>query len=133
MTCGEIEFIWPLASHAIATSPRVSSLTDLARAARRRAAGRRRSPGRDFWPEAALGDEAAQDDGGAKRSPWLLRGALQPLEHHVEALDVGLHERRQQPAARVEAGAGHHPEVDVAVGGDALLEHQAGLDEASSA
>ena len=26
-TCGEIEFIWPLASHAIATpSPRVSSL-----------------------------------------------------------------------------------------------------------
>ena len=27
MTCGAIEFIRPLASHAIATSPRVSSLT----------------------------------------------------------------------------------------------------------
>ena len=27
MTCGAIEFIWPLASQAIATSPRVSSLT----------------------------------------------------------------------------------------------------------
>ena len=57
----------------------------------------------------------------------LLR-ALHPLEHHVEALRVGLHERRQQASARVQAGAGHHPEVDVAEGGDALLEHQAGLE-----
>ena len=62
-----------------------------------------------------------------------LGGVLQPLEHRVEPFDVGLHERRHQPAPRVEAGAGHHPEVDVAVGGDALLEHEAGLDEASSA
>ena len=35
----------------------------------------------------------------------------------------------KQPAPRVQAGAGHHPEVDVAVGGDALLEHEARLDE----
>jgi hypothetical protein len=34
----------------------------------------------------------------------------------------------KQAAARIQAGAGHHPEVDVAVGGDALLEDEAGLD-----
>ena len=42
--------------------------------------------------------------------------------------------RRQLPRGyfaepRVHSGAGHHPHVDVAVGGHALLEHEARLDE----
>ncbi len=79
--------------------------------------------------ESALGDEAAQDRRRGEALAVALGRVLQALEDLVEAFDVGLHERRQQAAARIEAGAGHHPEVDVAVGGDALLEHQAGLDE----
>ena len=79
--------------------------------------------------EAALGDQPLEDRRRREALAPLLLGALQPLEDRVEALDVGLHERRQQAAARVDAGAGHHPEVDVAVGGDALLEDQRGLDE----
>ena len=67
--------------------------------------------------------------GGAKRSPCSLCGRLELLEHGVEPVDVGFHERREEAAARVEPGAGHHPEVDLADGADALLEHQAGLDE----
>ena len=35
----------------------------------------------------------------------------------------------KSPRRGIQAGAGHHPEVDLARGGDALLEQQAGLDE----
>ena len=59
----------------------------------------------------------------------LLLGVLHALEDRIEAFAVGLHERRHQAPARVQAGAGHHPEVDIAVGRDALLEHEAGLEE----
>ena len=79
--------------------------------------------------EAALGDEPAQDERRREALAVALGGALEALEDHVEALDVGLHERREQAAARVQAGAGHHADVDVAVGGHALLEHEARLDE----
>ena len=67
--------------------------------------------------------------GGAKRSPCFSSQPLDPLEHRVEAFDVGFPERRQQAFARVEPGAGHHPEVDVADRADALLDQQAGLDQ----
>ena len=77
----------------------------------------------------ALSDEAAQDGRRGEALAVALPGLLHPLEHRVQPFGVGLHERRHQPAPRIQAGAGHHPEVDVAVGGDALLEHEAGLDE----
>ena len=70
--------------------------------------------------------------GGAKRSPCFSSQALDLLQHLAEAFDVGFPERRQQAAARVEAGAGHHPEVDVADRGDALLDQQAGLDQGAA-
>jgi hypothetical protein len=54
--------------------------------------------------------------------------ALQALENGVEALDVAFMNGGRRPAARVKARAGHHADVDVAVGGHALLEHEAGLD-----
>ena len=79
--------------------------------------------------EPSLGHQAAQDRGRREALAVALAGALHPLEHGVEAFAVGPHERRQQAAAGVQTGAGHHPEVDIAVGGDALLEHQAGLEE----
>ena len=80
-------------------------------------------------PEAPLGDEPAQDGGRREPRAMALLRVLHALEDSVEAVGVGAHERRQQPAAGVEPGAGHHPEVDVAVRRDALLEHEAGLDE----
>ena len=79
--------------------------------------------------QAALGDEPAQHERRREALAVALGGALQALEDDVEALHVGLHEGREEAAARVEAGAGHHPDVDVAVGGHALLEHEARLDE----
>ena len=79
--------------------------------------------------QAALGDEPAQHERRGEALAVALGGALQALEDHVEALHVGLHEGREEAAARVQAGAGHHADVDVAVGGHALLEHEAGLDE----
>ena len=128
ITCGAIEFIRPLASHAMATSPRVSSLTV--------------SPGllvvglrvgvealAALLAQAALGHEPAQHERRREALAVALGGALEALEDDVEALDVGLHEGREQAAARVQAGAGHHADVDVAVGGHALLEHEARLDE----
>ena len=51
------------------------------------------------------------------------------LKHLVQAFGIGFDERGQQPATWVKAGPRHHPEVDVAVGGDTLLQHQAGLDK----
>ncbi len=79
--------------------------------------------------EPALGDEALEDRRRREALAVLGLHGLQPLERDVEAHHVGLHERREQAAARVEAGAGHHPEVDLPGRADALLEHQAGLDE----
>jgi hypothetical protein len=80
-------------------------------------------------PEATLRDEAAQDRGRREALAVALLRVLHALEDRVEAVGVGAHERRQQAAARVEPGSGHHPEVDVAVGRDALLQHEARLDE----
>ncbi len=129
ITCGAIEFICPLASHAIATpSDERLQLHEL---------GRLLGVGLRIWIEAlsallaepALGDEPAQDRRRGEAIAVALGRALHALEHGVETLAVGLHERRQQAPARVEAGAGHHAEVDVAVGGDPLLEHEAGLEE----
>ncbi len=79
--------------------------------------------------QAALGDEAAQDPRRREALPVALPGVLQALQDRVEALHVGLHERRHQAPPRVEARARHQPEVDVAVDRHALLEHQAGLHE----
>ena len=122
ITYGAIEFIRPLASQAIATSPRVSSLTTSAwllvvelRVGVEALAG--------LLAEAALGDEAADDQRRGEALAVLLLGRLEALEQRVQALHVGLHERREQAAAGVQAGAGHHRDVDVAVGRDALLEH----------
>ncbi len=77
----------------------------------------------------ALGDQAAQDRRRGEPLAVALLRVLHPLEHLVEPFDVRLHERRQEAAPRVEAGAGHHPEVDVAMSGHALLEHQARLEQ----
>ena len=63
-------------------------------------------------------------DGRRREALAVLRlGRLELLEHDVEAEHVGPHERREDPAARVHPGAGHHPEVDLAHRADALLEH----------
>ncbi len=59
----------------------------------------------------------------------LLLGRLQLFEHHVEAGQVSLHERRKDSAARIHPGAGHHPQVDLASRADALLQDEACLDE----
>ena len=59
----------------------------------------------------------------------LLLELLDPLEDRVEPLQVGFPEGREEAFARVEAGAGHHPEVDVADRADALLDELAGLDQ----
>ena len=67
--------------------------------------------------------------GTLKRSGVALGQVLELLERLVEAVDVRLPERREEAAARIEPGAGHHPEVDLADRADALLEQQAGLDE----
>ena len=75
-------------------------------------------------PEAALGDEPAQDQRRLEVLAPVLLGLLERRQHVVEPAQVGARER-----ARDHAGAHHHPEVDVAHAGDALLEHQAGLDE----
>ena len=74
--------------------------------------------------EAALGHEPAQDQRRLEVLAPLLLGALQRGEHVVEPAEVGAGER-----AGDHPGAHHHPEVDVADAGDALLEHEAGLDE----
>ncbi len=80
-------------------------------------------------PETALGDEALEHPRDAEAVRVALGQVLELLEGHVESVDVGLPERREQAPARVEAGAGHHPEVDLTDGADALLEQQAGLDQ----
>src|SRR5262249_32637310 len=79
--------------------------------------------------EAALGDQPLQDPGRSEALAVRLFVFLHPLEDGVEALEVGLPEGREETPPRVEAGAGHHPEVDLADGADALLEHEAGLPE----
>ena len=84
-------------------------------------------PGRR--PEAPLGDEPPQDRRRREALAVTLAGTLERRQHVVEALLIGAHERRQQPAARVHPGAADHPEVNVAVAGVALLEDQARLDE----
>src|SRR5204863_6827401 len=70
--------------------------------------------------QASLGDEPAQHERRGEALAVALGGALEALEDDVEALHVGLHERREEAPPRLEAGTGHHPDVDVAVGGDAL-------------
>ena len=112
----------------MATSPRVSSVDRLPRllVVRLRVGVEALAA---LLAEAALGDEPAQHERRGEALAMVLGGALQPLEHHVETLDVRLHEGRQEAAARIEAGPGHHADVDVAVGGDALLEDEARLDE----
>ena len=56
-----------------------------------------------------------------------LLGERHALEDRVQALRVGPHEGGQQAAPRIEAGPSHEAEIDVAVRGDPLLEHQARL------
>src|ERR1700730_13622137 len=58
-------------------------------------------------PKAALGDEAAQNGGRGEAPTVALLRVLEALEDRVEPFDIGLHERRQQTPARIEAGAGH--------------------------
>ena len=91
MTCGEIEFIGALASHAIATSPRVSSLTTVVAAG----LGVGLRVGVEalarLLPEAALRDEPAQDRRRREALAVLLLGLLELLEHDVEA-------RRRRPS-----------------------------------
>ena len=72
MTCGAIEFIWPLASQAIAIVAARLELDEAPRrrAARRRAAGRRRSPGRSSAPRRPWATRRLRIVGGAKRSPY---------------------------------------------------------------
>jgi hypothetical protein len=80
-------------------------------------------------PEATLRDQAAQDRGRGETLAVAVGERFQALQHDVQAHSVNRHERRQGTAPRVHPGAGHHPEVDVAVGGNPLLQQQAGLDE----
>ena len=70
--------------------------------------------------------------GGAKRSPYFSSSRSICSSTLSRPFDVGFPERRQQAAARVEAGAGHHPEVDVADRADPLLDQQAGLDQGAA-
>ena len=75
-----------------------------------------------FEAEAALGDEPLQGDRRREALAVLLLELLDPLEDRVEPLQVGFPEGREEAFARVEAGAGHHPQVDVADRADALLD-----------
>ena len=68
--------------------------------------------------------EPAQDQRRRERVAPLRLCPLERGEHLVEALRVGARERPGN-----DAGAGHHADVDVLDAGDALLEHEARLDE----
>ena len=124
-TCGESGFAGGRFSQTIATSPRVSSSTVSfwstgvgLRVGEEALAG--------LLAEPALGDEAAQERWAARsRRPTRASARSSALEH-----------RRRAPRSSARAngpgqdpGAHHHPELDVLGGGDALLEHEAGLDE----
>ena len=74
--------------------------------------------------EPALGHQAPQHHGRLERVAPLGVGALELLEHGVEPGLVGAREGPGQ-----DAGAHHHPHLDVLGGGHALLEHEAGLDQ----
>ena len=74
--------------------------------------------------EPSLRHQAPQDQRRLKPLAPLGRGPLERLQHGVESRLVGASERPRQ-----DAGAGHHPDVDVLDPGHALLEHQAGLHE----
>jgi hypothetical protein len=111
-----------LSSQTIATSPRVSSLT-----------GASRSPVRlrvrvealaALGAEAALGDEPAQDQRRLEALAPLASAFSSAASDVVEPAEVRARERPGDHAR-----AHHHPEVDVADARDALLEHEAGLDE----
>jgi hypothetical protein len=67
--------------------------------------------------------------GGGEALAVLLLQPLDLLQRRVEPLEVGFPEGREEASARVQAGAGHHPQVDIADRADALLDQQAGLDE----
>ena len=122
-TSGEIEFAGGRSSQAIAICSRVSSFTGpSSQPASGRAYGKKPWP--DLDPEPPLRDQPAQDQRRLKRLAPFDRGALEPLEHLVEADLVGARERR-----RHDPRAGHHPEVDLAGRGDPLLEHQTALDQ----
>ena len=74
--------------------------------------------------QAALRDEPAQHERRREVLAPLLLGPLERGEHVVEAAEVGAGERPGD-----HAGAHHQAEVDLAHPGDALLEHEAGLDD----
>ena len=123
ITCGEIEFAGGLASQAIATSPRVSSLTVSLLALVGLRIGKKPWPA--LHPEPALGDQAAEDQRRREVLAPLGLGALERREHVVEADVVGAGETaagssRRRPSSRGRCRGSV---------GDALLEHQAGLDQ----
>ena len=74
--------------------------------------------------EPALGDQPPQDRRRLEVLAPLPGGVLELRQHLVQPDLVGAGERR-----RDDPGAGHHPEVDVLHRRDALLEHEAALDE----
>src|SRR4051794_17211317 len=74
--------------------------------------------------EAPLRDEPLEDQRRREVLAPLPLGWLERLEGVVEAAVVGALERPGH-----DPGARHHPEVDVADPRDALLEHEARLDE----
>ena len=74
--------------------------------------------------QAPLGDEPAQDERRREVLAPLLLGPLERGEHLVEPAEVRAGERPGHHAR-----AHHQAEVDLAHPGDALLEHEAGLDD----
>ena len=131
ITSGEIAFIGRLASQAIATLVAGLELDGLGLLA---VVGLRVGVEALARAEAepALGDEPLEDHRRREPLAVFLLELLDPLEHLVEPLDVGSPERWQQAFARVEAGAGHHPDVDVADRADALFDQAAGLDQGAA-
>ena len=79
--------------------------------------------GRIAW-DVPLGDQPAQDHRRLVVFSPFLDGALELCQHLIEPDLIRAGERR-----RNDPRAGHHPEVDVAHRRDALIEHEAALDE----
>ena len=122
-TSGEIEFAGGLSSHATASSPRGVELDRRVLVARVGLRVRVEALAA-LRAEAALGDQPAQDQRRLEVLAPLVLGLLERREHVVEPAEVRARERPGDHAR-----AHHHPEVDVADARDALLEHEAGLDE----
>src|SRR6187549_856577 len=121
ITSGEIAFIGRLRTRAMA--PPLLALVGLRV---------RVEPLARLEPVAPLGDEALQRHRRREALAVLLLELLDPLQHRIEPLQVGFPEGREEAPAGVEAGAGHHPQVDVADRADALLDQQASLDQGAA-